>query len=93
MISGAEDYLERMNEILQQFNSCIQGKECILRIGHASGWRFITGAWAEQLDNFKDIIVPASRPGNHKYQQYDFPKSRRLDEDSDIFGFVKLSIL
>ncbi|MBQ8360371.1 MAG: type III-A CRISPR-associated RAMP protein Csm5 [Bacteroidaceae bacterium] len=91
--SGAEDYLERMNEILQQFNSCIQGKECILRIGHASGWRFITGAWAEQLDNFKDIIVPASRPGNHKYQQYDFPKSRRLDEDSDIFGFVKLSIL
>ena len=91
--SGAEEYLANMNDILQQINSCTTGKECILRIGHASGWRFITGAWTEKLDNFENTIVPASRPGNHKYQQYDFPKSRRLDEDSDIFGFVKLSVM
>lgn len=90
---GAEDYLNNMRYILQEIDSCQLGKECVLRIGHASGWRFITGAWTEQLDNFKRDIVPASRRGNDRYRQYDFPKSRRLDEDGDIFGFVKLSVL
>lgn len=90
---GAEDYLNNMRYILQEINDCQKKGDCILRIGHASGWRFITGAWTEQLDNFKKDIVPASRRGNDKYQQYDFPKSRRLDEEGDIFGFVRLSIL
>lgn len=90
---GAEDYLNNMRYIFQEINACQLGEECVLRIGHASGWRFITGAWTEQLDNFKRDIVPASRRGNDRYRQYDFPKSRRLDEDSDIFGFVKLSVL
>ena len=72
---------------------CQEGKECVLRLGHASGWRFITGAWTENLDNFKSEIVPASRPKNFNYEQYVFPKSRRLDEDGDIFGFVKLELL
>lgn len=90
---GTEDYLNNIRYILQEINACQLGKECVLRIGHASGWRFITGAWTEQLDNFKTDIVPASRRGNDKYRQYDFPKSRRLDEDGDIFGFVKLSLI
>ena len=89
---GADEYIERMQEILAALKSCREGKECILRLGHASGWRFITGAWAEQLKNFTSDIVPASRPQNHKYEEYDFPKSRRIDEASDIFGFIKLTL-
>lgn len=91
-IQGAEGYIENMNNILDEVNNCQKGKECILRIGHASGWRFITGAWVESLDNFEDLVVPVSRPNNHHYTEYDFPKSRRLDADDDILGFVKLSI-
>ena len=91
--SGAEDYIENMEQIMDEISSCQKGTECVLRIGHASGWRFITGAWAEKLQNFERDIIPASRPRNHIYKEYDFPKSRRLDEDGDIFGFVKLSIL
>lgn len=90
---GAEDYLENMSLIWDEVKACNKGKECVLRIGHASGWRFMTGAWPENLNNFEHLIVPAARPKNSNYQQYDFPKSRRLDEDSDIFGFVKLSLL
>lgn len=90
---GAEDYIENMSLIWDEVKACNKGKECVLRIGHASGWRFMTGAWPENLKNFEHLIVPAARPKNSNYQQYDFPKSRRLDEDSDIFGFVKLSIL
>ncbi len=89
---GAEEYLQNMEYIWKEVKHCNNGKECVLRIGHASGWGFITGAWAKKLENFKSDIVPVARPKNHKYQQYDFPKSRRLDENGNIFGFVKLSI-
>lgn len=90
--TGAEDYIENTESILNSIRTCEKGKECVLRIGHASGWRFITGAWTEELDNFKDVVVPAARPSNHNYIDYDFPKSRRIDEESDILGFVKLSL-
>ena len=91
--SGADNYIENMQQIMVDIGDCQEGKECVLRLGHASGWRFITGAWTENLDNFKSEIVPASRPKNFNYEQYVFPKSRRLDEDGDIFGFVKLVLL
>jgi len=87
-----DDYLDEMKKIAKHINDCKEGKSCVLRIGHASGWRFITGAWTESLDNFKNVVVPASRPNNRNYEKYDFPKTRRLDEDSYILGFVKLTL-
>lgn len=89
---GAEDYIEQMEDILDLIKSCDKGKECILRIGHASGWRFITGAWSEQFDSFNNRIVSAARRNNGVYKEYDFPKTRRIDEESTIYGFIKLSI-
>lgn len=91
-LTGSEDYIESMKFILNEINEIINQDACVLRIGHASGWRFITGAWTEYLDNFEDVIN-AARPNNQRYQEYDFPKTRRIDEDSDIYGFVKLKIL
>lgn len=90
--NGAEDFVENLRDILNEIEKCEEGKECVLRIGHGSGWRFITGAWCESLENFSDIVA-VSRRNNNVYQEYDFPKSRRIDEDGDILGFVKLSIL
>jgi len=91
--AGSDDYMEKMNDILSIVKSC-QADECVLRIGHASGWRFITGAWTEDLPNFETDIVNAARPKNVLYySNYDFPKSRRTDSDGDLLGFVKLKIL
>ena len=87
-----DDYMEEMKKMLQEVNRCEAGKSCVLRIGQASGWRFITGAWTETLRNFKEVVVPASRPNHRVYEQYDFPKTRRLDEESYVLGFVKLTI-
>ena len=70
--------------MLDEIGSSSNGKSCILRVGHASGWRFITGAWTERLDNFNTDVVNATRPRNFRYQDYDFPKTRRVDEDSDV---------
>ena len=91
--SGGDDYVNEMKKILQTIINCQTGTSCVLRIGHASGWRFITGAWAENLQNFNQVVVPASRPSNHRYAEYDFPKTRRLDEESYILGFVKLTVV
>ncbi len=91
-LSGSEAYLDVMADMLGETKSCEDELSCILRIGHGSGWRFITGAWTESLENFNEVIN-AARPNNQKYSEYPFPKSRRIDEDSDVLGFVKLSLL
>ncbi len=86
-------YLEKVNDILSIARACKDGKECILRIGHGSGWCFITGAWSKSLKNFDSLVVPVSRPKNSNYEQYDFPKTRRVDDECELLGFVKLSII
>ena len=91
---GTENYLDVMESIKSEIINFTKGKECILRLGHASGWRFITGAWPEKLDNFVTKVVPAARPNNGKYQDYIFPKTRRVGEDyQDLLGFVRLTLI
>jgi hypothetical protein len=62
-------------------------------LGQAIGWRFITGAWTETLDEdiFYREIVPMARFKNERYSNYVFPKSRRIDDESYVFGFLKLT--
>lgn len=86
------EYIDKMEEILDIAKKCQSDKECVLRIGHGSGWRFITGAWTEDFENFFSLVVPVSRPKNLNYEQYDFPKTRRVDDACELLGFVKLSI-
>lgn len=91
---GQKGYLENLEDILEAINSC-KANECILRLGQAIGWRFITGAWTEEMDEdlFYERIVPKARPGNdRKYSNYVFPKSRRIDDESYVFGFLKLTL-
>lgn len=92
--TGQDDYLDQLDLILDQIEAC-QPNECILRIGQASGWRFVTGAWLEDIDKhyFKDEIVPQCRPKNFLYKSFPFPKSRRIDSSSNVFGFVKLTAI
>ncbi|MEY8688147.1 type III-A CRISPR-associated RAMP protein Csm5 [Bacteroides sp. AN502(2024)] len=92
---GMEDYVEKIKEMLDEVNKCEgDNQSCVLRVGHASGWRFITGAWSEQLPFFESFVMNAARPGNrNRYNDYPFPKSRRMDFDGDLMGFVKLSML
>lgn len=91
---GQDDYLDQLDLILDTIEEC-QPNECVLRIGQASGWRFVTGAWLEEIDRqyFKNEIVPQCRPKNFLYKSFPFPKSRRIDSSSKVFGFVKLTVL
>jgi len=88
-----DNYIEKMCKMLSVTNVCKEGESCVLRIGYGSGWCFITGAWAKKLENFADDVVPASRPKNRNYSEYDFPKTRRVDDNCELLGFVKLSLV
>ena len=89
--NGQDKYIEQMDEILDEINICNEN-QCVLRLGQAIGWRFITGSFLDILDEhyFKNMIVPIARDKNNNYTNYDFPKSRRIDDESYVFGFVKL---
>ena len=90
--TGQDNYLDQLDIILDMIKEC-KDNECILRIGQASGWRFVTGAWLEDIDKqfFNNVIVPKCRPKNVLYKEYPFPKSRRIDSSSNVFGFIKMT--
>lgn len=89
---GADDYLDWIDDMRQKAETCRHTNSCILRLGHAVGWKFITGGWSRKLHCFDPNIIDASRPHNQQYQGYPFPKSRRADENSELLGFVKLTL-
>ena len=92
-----DQYLAELNKVLGVVRSCKSG-ECVLRIGQASGWRFVTGAWLEELKRLdktsfeREIVNLARRKNRDFYSDYPFPKSRRIDGESHLMGFVKLKI-
>lgn len=98
---GKDIYLNNLKELCDMVDASGSG-QCILRIGNAIGWRFITGGWTEFLI---DVTDDAERPLFNKfvakpvrkkscYEKYPFPKSRRVGIDgAGLFGFVKLAIV
>ena len=90
-----KEYIDKLELILKECNNC-SDIECVLRLGHGSGYVFISGNLLNHPEYISDdeyaAIVNTARPGNmKKYQDYRFPKSRRIDENLDLLGFVKLS--
>ena len=96
--SHVAEYLEKLNLIVDEITSC-QPLECVLRVGHGSGWLGMTGGWAKEDkfiadQNIWNAIEDKSRPNNQKnYLDYPFPKSRRMDDEAELLGFIKLSIV
>lgn len=92
-----EEYIYTLENIIEVAQACVKGNECVLRLGHGMGWTFIAGNWMKNRklvdDKLWGKIKTASRPLNDKiYSKYEFPKTRRIDEDFDLLGFVKLSV-
>lgn len=88
-------YIEQLKDLLNIVNACKGTHSAIMRMGHGSGWRFMTGAWLERLsdDDFEKVVNEARLNNIEKYSEYDFPKSRRLEEGlCEPLGFVKLTL-
>lgn len=77
--------VECLNNVKDEAEQCVAegNHRCVMRMGNGSGWRFMTGAWAERL---RDIAIGPYRSKT--------PKTRRIDEDScDLLGFVMLELV
>ena len=91
-----ENYMENINRLIEICKNCNE-KETVLRIGFGSGWDFITGAWTKDFgimgDNEYDRFVNIMRRNKNYDMSVPFPKTRKMDEDGDILGFIKLSLI
>lgn len=87
-------YIKKIGGLLQNCRSCRSGEEAILRVGYGSGWRFMTGGWIDKECDMWDDVATTVRQDwkSHKYDKYDFPKTRRIGF-APPFGFVKLTQL
>jgi len=92
-------YMEdNIKELLSIAEACDEN-EAILRLGGNSGWDFITGgwikkAWKEEIidDRTYEAITREARHGRTYAFTSDFPKTRKMDMEGDILGFIKISV-
>jgi len=92
-----EEYLGKLRVIAESIKAC-RPNECVLRLGHGSGWLGMTGGWAKDNRYISDrkiwnAIVDKARPGNRaRYAEYPFPKTRRMDNEGELLGYIKMSL-
>lgn len=97
-----EQFTRYMEDNIKDVLSIAEGcneNEAVLRLGGNSGWDFITGgwikkAWKEQIIDdrtYRDIATAARRGKTYNFTS-DFPKTRKMDTDGDIIGFIKISV-
>ena len=94
------DYLEHLNRIRNLVKQS-GDQECVIRVGAASGWEFMTGGWLNGKDMMGDFILSdrswtsLKRELRRRKNYPDdllFPKTRKMIAEGVPFGFVKLSI-
>lgn len=103
-----EKYIKALTEIRREIKRSIEGEECVLRIGYASGWKFMTGSWITDEKELKEAEISVRERKDKKdgkitnnYTHLPFPKTRRIEEFIDVnskdglglLGFVKLKIM
>lgn len=90
------NYLDLIDEVYKIGDKCDTQKECVLRIGAAGGWDFMTGAWAKEENTLSNndwsLLKRNLRRGNYP-DNVPFPKTRKLTEGGVPLGFVKISLL
>ncbi|HDR52844.1 MAG TPA: type III-A CRISPR-associated RAMP protein Csm5, partial [Mariniphaga anaerophila] len=74
-LKPVEDYMQECEKLLQTCKNC-NDNEAVLRLGHGSGWLFMTGGWIKNpdfindqgTDNLYDKIIDKTRPANFRYK-------------------------
>ena len=90
------DYLDLIDEVYKIGTQCNTQRECIMRVGAANGWDFMTGAWAKGKDTLSNndwVSLKRSLRRKPYPDNVPFPKTRKLLADGMPLGFVKVSIV
>ena len=87
-----DQYLKNLQALKKKTQHCNE-RECVIRTGFGSGWRFMTGGWANIDSGYfsEDEWVRLKSQLSKRDAPY-FPKTRKMDIDSDILGFIKITM-
>lgn len=94
-------YLDTCSELLDKIKAIEKNKEnsCILRLGFASGYNFMTNKWTDFLSPKLQREIAKQVRGDKDKGDKEFPKTRRINITGadrnmrvNLLGFVKLTI-
>jgi CRISPR type III-A-associated RAMP protein Csm5 len=84
-----QTYISTFESIFEECKN-LKDNEFILKLGGNSGWTSITGGWAKYV--FSEMEWDKLYHLLNKGRKVDFfPKTRKIDQDGDLMGFVKIS--
>lgn len=88
-----DNYLEKINDLIKIAEKINNG--CIIRLGHGTGYRFITGNKINNIENDRDlerILRSVRKDWKGRYDDFAFIKSRKMTSNGIPLGFIQLSI-
>ncbi len=93
-LEALDTYVQELERLLAIVQSCTD-RECVLRLGWGSGFRFMTGDWHGAMtdDDYTELIQDHLRKGKNYADDVIFPKTLRLCSDGTPLGFTKLLLL
>jgi len=93
-----DEKLDKYLSILKELRNTAENLKngCILRLGHGTGYRFMTGNKIDSEnikdDDFKQILKNIRKDWRGRYDDWLFIKSRKMTKNGMPLGFVKLTI-
>jgi CRISPR type III-A-associated RAMP protein Csm5 len=87
----AEPVIEQLENLIDEIKST-DNNSFIMRMSAGSGWDFMTGAWFKKITNKEQWDTFKSKIRRGRYEQYPFPKTRRLTSNYLFPGFVKITV-
>lgn len=89
------DMLDDLDRVYKTAESC-RPNEFVIRVGGHSGWKFTTGAWVrKEALSISEADLRSIRKTVQRNREYDmalWPKTRKVSEKGQVFGFVKVSL-
>lgn len=89
------DYIGIIKSLLNEVKS-ISKNSCIVRMGHGTGYRFMTGnkILSEKIedDDLESIFQSIRNDWRNRYRDYFHTKSRKLTSTGSPLGFVRLKM-
>ena len=89
------DLLDDLDRVYKLAEKC-QPDEFVIRVGGHSGWKFTTGGWirkeALRISEFDLKSIRKTIQRNRDYDMALWPKTRKVSERGQVFGFVKVSL-
>src|SRR5690625_1940762 len=89
------DYIRVIKSLLNEVKSTSKNS-CIVRMGHGTGYRFMTGnkILSEQINHgeYKEIFKNVRRDWYDRYVRFPYTKSRKLTSTGSPLGFVRLKM-